>query len=183
MDAVVSALSDYPDFVPVVARWHWQEWGHTDPGGTLRSWTAGLAGQAGADQIPGTLIAVADGIPLGAVCLVARDMPGHRAAAEWSPWIKGLYVDPPARRRGCARLLMSRCETWAAALGHRMIYLYTERASPAEQLYSQTGWQAISCDCYDGIDVTIMRKPLSHPLAAATPAPDPIATHRPAALS
>jgi hypothetical protein len=54
VDAAVSALSDYPDFVPVVARWHWQEWGHTDPGGTLRSWTSGLAQQAGADQISGT---------------------------------------------------------------------------------------------------------------------------------
>jgi GNAT superfamily N-acetyltransferase len=160
VDAVVSALSDYPGFVPVVACWHWQEWGHTDPAGTLSSWTSGLARQAGADQIPGTLIAVADGIPLGAVCLVARDMLGHRAAEDWSPWVKGLYVDRRARRRGCATLLMSHCETWAAGLGHHTLYLYTERASPAEQLYSHIGWQAISYDRYDGIDVTIMRKPL-----------------------
>jgi len=33
MDAVVSALSDYPEFVPVVARWHWQEWGTPIPRG------------------------------------------------------------------------------------------------------------------------------------------------------
>jgi hypothetical protein len=50
MDAEVSALSDYPEFVPVVARWHWQEWGHTDPGGTLAVWTAGLARQADANR-------------------------------------------------------------------------------------------------------------------------------------
>ena len=43
---IVTALSDYPAFVPVVARWNWQEWGHTDPGGTLAAWTAGLARQA-----------------------------------------------------------------------------------------------------------------------------------------
>ena len=59
--SLVSALSDYPEFVPVVARWHWEEWGQTDPGGTLAGWTSGLARQAGADQIPGTLVAVADG--------------------------------------------------------------------------------------------------------------------------
>jgi GNAT superfamily N-acetyltransferase len=112
MDAVVSALSDYPEFVPEVARWHWREWGHTDPAGTLRSWTAGLARQAGADQIPGTLVAVAQGAPVGAVCLVEHDMPGHEAVAGMSPWIKGLYVDQPARRRGYGALLMSRCETW-----------------------------------------------------------------------
>ena len=103
MAAVVSALSDYPEFVPVVARWHWQEWGHTDPGGTLGSWTAGLARQAGADQIPGTLVAVAGQAPVGAVCLVEGDMPGHEAVAGLSPWIKGLYVNRPARRHGYGR--------------------------------------------------------------------------------
>jgi hypothetical protein len=50
----------------VAAQWHWSEWGHTDPGGSLESWTAGLAAQAGADQIPGTLLALADGAPVGA---------------------------------------------------------------------------------------------------------------------
>lgn len=47
MDAVVSALSDYPEFVPVVARWHWREWGHSDPAGSFahgqRAWPGRLA--------------------------------------------------------------------------------------------------------------------------------------------
>jgi hypothetical protein len=99
MDTVITALSGYPEFVPVVARWHWQEWGHTDPGGTLDAWTAGLARQAGAGHIPGTLVAVEAGTPVGAVCLVQADMPGHQPVAGLSPWIKGLFVDPRARRR------------------------------------------------------------------------------------
>ncbi len=110
MDAVVSALSDYPEFVPVVARWHWRECGHTDPAGTLSSWTAGLAGQADANQLPGTLVAVVGHAPVGAVCLVERDMPGHQAVAGLSPWINGLYTDQPARRLGYGALLVARCE-------------------------------------------------------------------------
>src|SRR5258708_11083187 len=141
MDTVVTALSDYPEFVPVVARWHWQEWGHTDPGGTLSAWTAGLARQAGADHITGTLVAVETGTPVGAVCLVETDMPGHPPVAALSPWIKGLYVDAPARRRGYRSPLMSRCETWAAALGHDALYLYTEGGSAADQLYLRPAWQ------------------------------------------
>ena len=158
MDAVVSALSDYPQFVPVVARWHWGEWGHADPAGTLRSWTEGLARQAGADQVPGTLVAVAEGAAVGAVCLVEQDMPGHEAAAGLSPWLKGLYVAQPARRHGYGRLLVSRCESWAAALGHESVYLYTERGSGAELLYNGLGWEAIRHDQYDGMGVTVMRK-------------------------
>jgi GNAT superfamily N-acetyltransferase len=77
-----------------------------------------------------------------------------------SPWIKGLYVDQPTRRLGYGALLMSRCETWAAALGHDALYLYTERGSAAEQLYRRLGWQAIRHEQYDGMDVTVMRKSL-----------------------
>jgi hypothetical protein len=85
MDTVVTALSDCPEAVPVVARWQWQEWGHTDPGGSLSAWTAALARQAGADHIPGTLVAVEAGTPVGPVCLVETDMPGHQAVAGLSP--------------------------------------------------------------------------------------------------
>jgi hypothetical protein len=51
---------------------------------------------------------VAGGALVGAVCLVEDDMPGYEAAAGLAPWIKGLYVDQPARRQGYGALLMSR---------------------------------------------------------------------------
>jgi GNAT superfamily N-acetyltransferase len=157
---VVRALSDYPEFVPVVARWHWEQWGHTDPGGSLEGWTAGLARQADADQIPGTLVAVADGVPVGAVCLVEHDMPGFAVVGSLSPWVKGMYVDQAVRRRGYGTLLMSRCQAWAGDLGHRALYLYTECGSAAERLYEQLGWHAIRHERYDGMDATVMRKSL-----------------------
>ena len=40
MEAVVKPLSNYPQAVPTVAEWHFREWGHTDPGGSLEAWTA-----------------------------------------------------------------------------------------------------------------------------------------------
>ena len=83
MDITVEPLSNYPDAVPMVAEWHFIEWGHTDPGGSLEAWTAGMASQASADKIPGTLIAVADGTPVGVVCLTGQDiMPGYTPAAH-----------------------------------------------------------------------------------------------------
>ena len=85
MDIVVDPLSNHPELIPVAAEWHFREWGHTDPGGSLEAWTAGMARQAGADHIPGTLIALEDGSPVGVVCLVARDMPGFEPAAALTP--------------------------------------------------------------------------------------------------
>ena len=157
MDVVVEPLSNHPAVVAVAAEWHFREWGHTDPGGSLETWTAGLARQAGADQIPGTLIALGDRVPVGVVCLVAEDMRGYEPAAGLTPWIKGLYVIPPARRRGVGGLLVQRCEAWAASLGHEILYLYTERGSAAQALYERLGWQAVHAGCYEGIDVTVMR--------------------------
>jgi GNAT superfamily N-acetyltransferase len=123
VDVIVEALGDHLDFVPEVAGWHWREWGRTDPAGSLESWTAGLARQAAADHIPGTLVALADGSPAGVVCLVAHDMPGYEPAARLSPWLKGLYVIPSARHRGHGELLVRRCEAWASSLGFDALYL------------------------------------------------------------
>lgn len=157
MDVQVRPLSDYPELVPVAAQWHFSEWGHTDPGGSAESWAAGLARQADANQIPGTLIALADALPVGVVCLVGHDMPGYRPAAGLTPWIKGLYVVPSARRHGIGGVLVRRCEQWAASLGFDRLYLYTERESAAHALYDRLGWQAIDVGRYEGINVVVMR--------------------------
>ena len=160
MDIVIEPLSRHPQLVPVAAGWHWMEWGHTDPGGSLESWTTALGGQADAREIPGTLIALADGLPVGVVCLVAEDMPGYAPAAGLTPWVKGLYVIPEARGRGQGERLTQRCEVWAASLGHDALYLYTERLSAAQALYERLGWQTINTGHYEDIDVSLMRTSL-----------------------
>jgi GNAT superfamily N-acetyltransferase len=157
MDLVIEPLSRHPELVPVAAEWHWSEWGHTDPGGSLESWTAALGGQADASEIPGTLIALADGSPVGVVCLVAEDMLGYAPAAGLTPWVKGLYVIRAARGRGHGERLTRRCEAWAATLGHDALYLYTERGSAAQALYQRLGWQTIDTGKYEDIDVSVMR--------------------------
>lgn len=160
MHVDLAPLSSYPEAVPVVAEWHFREWGHTDPAGSLEAWTAGMARQVDADKVPGTLIAVAGPTPVGVVCLVSHDMAGYEAATGLTPWLKGLYVIPSARRQGIGAVLVRRCETWAASLGYKALYLYTEQHSDAESLYERLGWRSIQTAHYEGIDVTIMRASL-----------------------
>jgi GNAT superfamily N-acetyltransferase len=157
MDVVIEPLSRHPELIQVAAEWHWREWGHTDPGGSLESWTTALGGQADAVEIPGTLIALADGSPVGVVCLVAEDMRGYAPATGLAPWVKGLYVIPRARGRGHGERLTRRCEAWAATLGHDALYLYSERGSAAEALYERLGWQTINTGRHEDIDISLMR--------------------------
>ena len=155
MEVIVETLASHPELVPIAAEWHFREWGHTDPGGSVEAWTAAMTRQI--NQAPGMLIGLADGSPAGVVGLVAQDMPGHGPAAGLTPWVKGLYVAPSHRRQGVATLLMHHCEAMAASLGHRSLYLYTERGSPAQALYESLSWEAIHEGHYDGIDATVMR--------------------------
>jgi GNAT superfamily N-acetyltransferase len=161
MELKIEALNNHPAAIPVAAKWHFAEWGHTDPGGSLESWTAAMAQDAGSSGIPGKLIALAGNRPVGVVGLVQTDMPGYEPAAGLAPWIKGLYVEAEARRQGIGALLVRRCEAWAAALGHGDLYLYTERDSPAQALYESLGWQIVRTGRYEDIDVMIMRTSLS----------------------
>jgi GNAT superfamily N-acetyltransferase len=170
MDITIEALSLHRELVPVVAQWHFSEWGHTDPGGSAAGWAAGLARQAGADQVPGTLIALSGGRPVGVVCLVAQDMPGYGMATGLTPWIKGLYVPGSARRQGVGALLTRRCEAWARALGHADLYLYTERGSAAQAMYAGLGWQVIDVGRYDGIAVAVMHAAIRPAAELLTPA-------------
>jgi GNAT superfamily N-acetyltransferase len=157
VDVVIEPLSRHPELIQVAAEWHWREWGHTDPGGSLESWTTALGAQADAVEIPGTFIALADGSPVGVVCLVAGDMPGYAPAAGLAPWVKGLYVIPGARGRGHGERLTRRCEASAATLAHDALYLYSERGSAAEALYERLGWQTINTGRHEDIDVSLMR--------------------------
>ncbi len=159
---MVTALSDYPEFIPVVARWHWEEWGHTDPRGSLTAWTAGLARQASADRYraPWSLSKLARRSARSAwsrwICLDTSRPRGYRRGSA------ACTSEESARRRGYGALLMSRCETWAGALGHGNLYLYTERDSGAEQpLHAGPDGSYSGTTIYDGIEVSVMRKSLA----------------------
>jgi GNAT superfamily N-acetyltransferase len=160
MDVGVEPLSNHLGAVPMVAEWHFREWGHTEPGGSLEAWTTAMARQSGADGIPGTLIALVGRAPVGVVCLVDQDMAGYESARDLTPWLKGLYVIPSARRQGIGGILVQRCQAWAASLGHKTLYLYTERGSGAQALYERLNWRAIHTGHYDGIAVTVMQASL-----------------------
>ena len=134
----------------------------SEPTGEERAAAAAMVQLIGGLHISRALYAVAelgiaDGAPVGVACLVARDMPGYEPAAGLTPWLKGLYVAPAARRQGHGERLVRRCEAWAAALGHDTLYLFTERGSAAQSLYERLAWQAIDAARYEGIDVTVMR--------------------------
>lgn len=146
----IESIADHPDLIEVIAEWHWNEWGHCDPSGSLESWTEGLRRRTSRDRIPTTYVAFEKDQLVGSVTLVDNDM--STRPDLWS-WLAGLYVAPQAHGRGIGSALVHHAVAKVAEIGIPRLYLYT---STARGFYEKLGWQPIAEDFYEGEHVTIM---------------------------
>ena len=150
----IDLLGDHLDLVPLVARWHWDEWGSDYAGSSLEEWTAQLATKTRTDGLPCSWVAFVDGEPVGSVAL---ELDGVEPRPELKPDLGGLYVLPQHRSRGIGSALVTACEATARQCGVEALYLYTERA---ETLYARLGWETFERMQFKKQPVAIMRKSL-----------------------
>jgi GNAT superfamily N-acetyltransferase len=146
----IEYLADHPEFVPVLANWHHQEWAYLRPGDTLEARTERLRGECGHEEIPTVFIALANGALLGSAMLLHHDMDTRM---DLTPWLAGVFVAPDHRQRGIGSALVKRVVECAKSLGVKRLYLYTPSA---ERLYSQLGWSFLERTNYQGADVVVM---------------------------
>jgi GNAT superfamily N-acetyltransferase len=165
----VENLAAHPELVELIARWHWDEWGDSDPDGSIATWTSGLRERLGRDAVPMTFVALDEReTPIGSVCLVEHDMPGLPRVLHLTPWIAAAYVVPERRRHGVGRALMTHSQATAAGMGIANLYLYT---STAGGFYEELGWRPIESLWYEGGQVTVMALHLVARHEITTPAP------------
>ncbi|MEZ5553799.1 MAG: GNAT family N-acetyltransferase [Pseudomonadales bacterium] len=147
----IHPISDYPMHIATVAQWHWDEWGHADPQGSLAAWTNALEIKTEIDIIPTTFVALGDDDePIGSVSLVESDMSAH---PELTPWVAGLFVIPARRGCGIGVALMEHAVAAAAQMGVPELYLHT---SAATELYMRLGWKKLFRERYEGEMVDVM---------------------------
>ena len=146
----IASIADHLDLVPVIAAWHFAEWGRLDPSGTLASWTEGLRQRTRREQIPTTYVALEGSELLGSVTLVEQDM---LTRPTLSPWVAGVYVAAAHRQRGIGSALVRHAVRQAAQMGVERLYLYTH---PARAFYQKLGWQFLEEAVYEGRPVAIM---------------------------
>lgn len=152
-------MADRSDLVPVVAEWHWNEWGDVDPSGSLRSWTRRLASNNNPDRIPMSYVAIVEGEPVGSVVLVDHDMPDRQDLIHLSPWLAGLFVLAGYRCRGIGSRLIRHAESEATRFGADQLCAYTSTASG---LYKGLGWEVMAETEYEGSEVTVLSKRLGN---------------------
>ena len=146
----IEYLGDRPEFIPPLARWHYQEWAYLRPGDSVEARVARLEGWCGRGEIPLTLVATSDGELLGSASLVEHDMDNR---PELSPWLAGVFVRPERRRQGIGAALVRRIMEEAKALEISKLYLYTVNST---SFYVDLGWSLMEHAVYRGKEVSIM---------------------------
>lgn len=146
----VESIADHLDLVDTIARWHWDEWGHVDPEGSVESWAKGLRERTNRDRVPTTFVALEGDELLGSATLVDNDM---STRPDLWPWVAGVYVKPERRGQGVGSDLMRHVVRKAAQMGIKKLYLYT---GSAREFYERLGWRFVAEEPYEGNIASIM---------------------------
>jgi len=146
----IELLADHPEFIPLLAEWHYREWSYLRPGESIEERITRLREYCGRREMPITYIACSETKLLGSAMLLPHDMDTRM---QYSPWLAGVFVDPNERGCGIGRILTLHVMREAEARGFPKLYLYTPSA---EKFYLKLGWTVVERTCYCDTDVTIM---------------------------
>ncbi|MDB6104021.1 MAG: family N-acetyltransferase [Gammaproteobacteria bacterium] len=135
----IEQLAERPDLLPVVAAWIYQEWWTAVDGASVGTLTDLLRAHLVPHQMPLTLVASLEMLPVGTATLLVHDV-GTEQWSELSPWLAAVYVAPEFRHRGIGAALVSAIAAKARALGVEALYLQTVGS---EKFYAHLGWQVL----------------------------------------
>jgi len=134
----ISYLVDYPEYIPQLAQWLFEEWGAILSEKTLEARIKKLKAHMNRDQLPIAWVAHANGHLLGTAALRVHDLQGRE---ELTPWLGGVLVGAQFRRHGIGEALCATVENAAQSRGIQTLYLFT---LDKQAWYSRRGWTVLA---------------------------------------
>ena len=148
-------LADFPQAVPFIARWYFEEWGAGLKGNTYEKTCERLQGKLNRDRLPLHLLAIDEQQVVGVAGLKIREMDLY---ADRTFWLGSVYVDPGRRGAGIGSELIQEIVKLGRGLDIKVLNLQTEQADGG--VYARLGWSPIERVRYHGVDVTVMERTL-----------------------
>ena len=145
-------LRDFPEHIPTVAGWIYQEFVYEFKNMTLEQWIEQVRSSQGLGST--MLIALENNDILGTASLDDEDLPPR---PDLGPWLASVYVPMQYRSRGVASKLIEQVEQEARKQGVSKIYLHTH---DREGFYLSRGWVVLERLRYLEKDLVVMGKNL-----------------------
>jgi N-acetylglutamate synthase-like GNAT family acetyltransferase len=133
----ISYLIEYPEYIPQLAQWLFEQWDSILGEETPKARVKKLHTHMNRDKLPIAWIAHANGQLLGTAALREHDLEGRE---DLTPWLAGVFVDSQFRRRGIGVALCATVEDAARSRGIQTLYLFT---LDKQAWYSRLGWTVI----------------------------------------
>jgi GNAT superfamily N-acetyltransferase len=149
---LITYLADYPQYLPTVVGWIFDEWGWEMPSRTQEGIQAEYSLHLNRDRIPLTMLALIEGQPVGSASIFLHDMDTRM---DLTPWLAAVYVLPEFRGQGIGSQLVRAIEDVATRLQLERLYLFTpDRAD----FYARLGWSVLETAEYRQHSNVIMTK-------------------------
>lgn len=148
-------LADHSAFIPQIATWYFNEWGHKEPDNSVQRTCERLNVKLNKDQAPIPIVAIKGGKLIGTAQLKICEMDIY---PNREFWLGGVYVDATARKQGVGELLVKRIEEISKQLGVKELFLQTMNLTGG--LYARLGWVPAEQVLYKDIQVLVMHKEL-----------------------
>src|SRR5205814_8141468 len=130
----ISYLVEYPEYIPQLAQWLFEQWDSILGEKTLETRIKKLNAHMNRDQLPIAWVAHVNGQLLGTAALRVHDLEGRE---DLTPWLGGVFVGAQFRRRGIGEALCATVEDAARSRGIETLYLFT---LDLQAWYSRLGW-------------------------------------------
>ncbi len=152
----VKQISECPEHLTAVGDWIYHEWWfrvHKSPDviyNLLRTHT-------GKDRVPFTVVALAEGLPVGSCSVIENDCV-HRP--QYAPWVAAVFVRREMRNRGIASAVLQEAATIATRSGIEGLYIDCHvRTVP---VYEKNGWVVHEREVGDKDSVVMLRRTKGH---------------------
>jgi GNAT superfamily N-acetyltransferase len=150
----ISHVKYFQLWIPIIAKWIYEEWSYAFPMRDLQEIQRGLFGRINESEMPITLIAHDERGVLGTASLKATDMD---MLPDLTPWLSSVFIHPDYRGTGVAKALVDEIEKIAAKAGFKKLYVF----NPITQgVFEKLGWTVLQTMPYAGKEIAILVKDL-----------------------
>jgi len=147
----VKQLSECPEHLLAVGTWIYEEW-WKKPNNSSEVVLRLLRTHTEKDRVPFTVVALANGNPVGSCCVIENDCV-HRP--QYSPWVAAVYVRPEFRGREVASKLLQEAAKIAARVPVEGLYI--DCHVKTVPVYEKSGWTIFEREVGDKDSVVMFR--------------------------